>query len=646
MKKKISILLVAILILSQSTAFQLSFTQNDGAYAHDSNNQVRNPDWMSLLPKSLLLSELSIPGTHDSMTYNSGLIYGGDTAQCQALSLEDQLLSGIRALDIRCVHYKNLSTGVDTFAIYHGAFYQGSNFDDVLSTVSTFLNAHPGETVLMRVKEEDPSMDMLPGFSLTGTPFNETFESYANKYSDVIWVPGDPFVMPKLRDVRGKIVILQDFDDKYSYGPNKDKNFGILWDTLDIQDAYNVTNATMYDKWTAINTQMTHTNISGYNEKLYVNYLSGTGVPMTLPYFVASGHFGSSTDAPQLWTGYFDQDSVIEAAVKALLNLMNWDYDGYYFDKGRWPEFPREVKTVSINELKEVVSWVTDTVWKWIDALTGFGWAKETRKVIDLVEIPVEYSFTLINYEGMNRLTESHLNNYDRVGLIMADFPGPSLIGGVIHMNPWRDIPNINAQNSGAHIQIYSGESASLYASFTDDDDTNNHAAKIDWGDSTIDEPAQLIENTASIPGTVEGSHIYFIPGAYTVTVSVTDDENGIGDDIFFVDVLPLPIDITIRGVINPKSSGSIQVISFGKTDYDVSSVVIDSVVLGPHGAHVYQSATDDVNGDGILDLILHFRTKEVGLKTNDAELIFAGRNLEGICFKGIAPIKILTPKK
>ena len=98
------------------------------AYSHDSDPGYRNPNWMSSLPDSRPLSQLSIPGTHDTMAR-----YGGDIAQTQSMTLSMQLQAGVRALDIRCRHINN------AFAIHHGLIYQNANFDDVLSVVRDFF---------------------------------------------------------------------------------------------------------------------------------------------------------------------------------------------------------------------------------------------------------------------------------------------------------------------------------------------------------------------------------------------------------------------------------------------------------------------------------------------------------------------------
>ncbi len=69
-------------------------------------------------------------------------------------------------------------------------------------------------------------------------------------------------------------------------------------------------------------------------------------------------------------------------------------------------------------------------------------------------------------------------------------------------------------------------------ATFTDAGTQDTHTAAIDWGDGTVD-PGTVAESGGS--GTVAGAHSYADPGTYTVTVTVTDDDGGVGADTLIV---------------------------------------------------------------------------------------------------------------
>jgi hypothetical protein len=68
----------------------------------------------------------------------------------------------------------------------------------VLATASGFLDAHPNEVILMRIKHETGP----------GDGFDTQVKSALDKYTRVYKGTSNN---PALRDIRGKIVVLQDF---------------------------------------------------------------------------------------------------------------------------------------------------------------------------------------------------------------------------------------------------------------------------------------------------------------------------------------------------------------------------------------------------------------------------------------------------
>ncbi|WP_224247684.1 phosphatidylinositol-specific phospholipase C [Hyalangium gracile] len=241
----------------------------DGRYYSDSDTiETQHTEWMSWIPNATNLAALSIPGTHDTMSF-----HGGSLVQTQSLPLRTQLDAGIRALDIRCRHIG------DRFAIHHGSVYQHANFDDVLRTTIQFLKDHPSETVLMKVKEE---------YDAEGNTrsFEETFAWYQSQtaYKNFIWTGT---TLPTLEQVRGKIVIVQAFGGG---------SYGVRWPSdgsnasFDVQDEWEVT--WLWDiptKWERILAQFEKTK-SGSASVMYVNFLSGSSSTGGVhPYTVASG---------------------------------------------------------------------------------------------------------------------------------------------------------------------------------------------------------------------------------------------------------------------------------------------------------------------------------------------------------------------
>jgi len=223
-------------------------------------------NWMTPLDGTLPVSQFSIPGTHDSGALVEPI---SGTAKCQNLGIADQLTAGVRFLDIRCRHIN------DAFAIHHGQVYQNMNFTDVLNATIGFLNANPGETVIMSVKEEyNPSGNTRS--------FEATFDSYVAQNPSK-WNLGS--AIPTLTQARGKIVLFRRFGasatpkgiDASNWPDNTTFSSG---GTLRVQDRYNVSNNN--DKWNQILQVLNEARYGGPGT-LYVNFSSGTtsifGIP-------------------------------------------------------------------------------------------------------------------------------------------------------------------------------------------------------------------------------------------------------------------------------------------------------------------------------------------------------------------------------
>jgi GH18 family chitinase len=161
---------------------------------------VTTQNWMSAMPHDVYLSELTIPGTHESCARNLNNI-----ANCQDRDLTDQLNAGIRYLDIRCRQIN------DIFAIHHGPIYVGFNFGDVCNTCISWLQANPTECILMQIKREcvelpTPTCTTDPGNTMT---FQQVFDKYMQEFGSFFYRSD---YIPVLGDVRGKIVFVRRFD--------------------------------------------------------------------------------------------------------------------------------------------------------------------------------------------------------------------------------------------------------------------------------------------------------------------------------------------------------------------------------------------------------------------------------------------------
>lgn len=203
--------------------------------------------WMLYL-KNQLISEITIPGTHDSCCNieTSGIL------QTQTWSLLDQLNAGIRFLDIRCRHINN------DFEIYHDKVSCETTFTKVLYECKSFLTKYPSEGILMRIKEEH-----IP--ENNSRSFQETFIEKIKDYTDIIHFEKK---IPLLNLIRGKIFIFRIFQYDYGYAMINAK----------IQDEYYVESKDYIDiKKEKIKTHIFSCLFKQGSDELFINFCSGTG---------------------------------------------------------------------------------------------------------------------------------------------------------------------------------------------------------------------------------------------------------------------------------------------------------------------------------------------------------------------------------
>lgn len=225
-------------------------------YCDEDHPNVFNPTWMKNISDEKLISELSIPGTHDSCAR-----FGTIFAECQAWTIDDQLKAGLRYFDLRCRRV------LDIFCIHHGIMYQHIHFGDVLNLIEPFLKQNPSEGVIMRVKEEyDPDKPT--------DSFENIFMKYVNAFPNLFLLVNK---IPTMSELRGKIWVLQDGKQLNSYN----------WNFLNIQDDYDLGYFTKLDKKKQeIRDQQVRAN-SGSSNTLYANHCSATGILFQEPLFVA-----------------------------------------------------------------------------------------------------------------------------------------------------------------------------------------------------------------------------------------------------------------------------------------------------------------------------------------------------------------------
>jgi len=116
------------------------------------------------------------------------------------------------------------------------------------------------------------------------------------------------------------------------------------------------------------------------------------------------------------------------------------------------------------------------------------------------------------------------------------------------------------------------------------------------------------------------------------------------GTSIGPVDAIPVPVEVkpgSSPAPVNPTSQGVLPVAILGSGSLDVRTIDTSTVRLGisqtapRNGAHI-----EDVNGDGIPDLMFQFPTQDAGVQCGDTVVIISGKTVSGAAIAGFDTIR------
>lgn len=119
------------------------------------------------------------------------------------------------------------------------------------------------------------------------------------------------------------------------------------------------------------------------------------------------------------------------------------------------------------------------------------------------------------------------------------------------------------------------------------------------------------------------------------------------GYAIFEYEVLAVDIDVkpdTDDNTIGSKAKGVLPVAVLTTDNFDASTVHEEMVRFGPGGAAIAHKRAHvvDVDSDGDLDLLLHFRVQETGLVPGDTEACLSGYTFAGTPLQGCDAIRLV----
>ena len=226
-------------------------------YSDSCHPTIYNLSWMQNIPDSMKLSQMTIPGTHDSCS-----LYGICCARTQTWTLLEQMKAGIRFFDIRLRLYNN------TLRAFHACVDQKDTFDIILSYALGFLSQNPSETIFMQIITEYKKKNC-------NKTMTELYEEYTAKYKNKIFEYENKDVT--MGEIRGKIFIIKIFGGSTRYVPN----FFIQnnW-TVNCRLCINAKKRKIKENF--------HRSININNGKIFVNYLSASSdYAMMTPYTAA-----------------------------------------------------------------------------------------------------------------------------------------------------------------------------------------------------------------------------------------------------------------------------------------------------------------------------------------------------------------------
>lgn len=156
--------------------------------------------WMARLDDDVLVSALSIPGTHDSAAYTQPWPF----VATQTMDIEEQLNAGIRYFDLRCGIVKN------TTEMVHGPRLLGLRLQKVLDTMYIWLDFHTTEGLVVQIKEDRKSEQSTIHFS------QSIYENIASRSEH--WRTAN--TTPSMGELRGKIQLLRRYNgpSRMAYG--------------------------------------------------------------------------------------------------------------------------------------------------------------------------------------------------------------------------------------------------------------------------------------------------------------------------------------------------------------------------------------------------------------------------------------------
>lgn len=221
----------------------------------DKSHDAYSKNWLKNVDDNAKITEVSLPGTHDSGATHSIADVAG---KCQDLSIKTQLEIGVRFFDLR------LQLVNDEFKIVHSFVDQNLKFSIVLKDLYSFIKENSSEYLIISIKEEASPINSTLWF-------DEALIRDFEEYKDVFMI-NENKLPETVKEARGKIYLLSRFSGHIGipahYGWADDCSFE--FDNIFVQDNYNIQN--IEDKKSDILNAINYANTN--KSKLVLNFTS------------------------------------------------------------------------------------------------------------------------------------------------------------------------------------------------------------------------------------------------------------------------------------------------------------------------------------------------------------------------------------
>jgi len=153
-------------------------------------------------------------------------------------------------------------------------------------------------------------------------------------------------------------------------------------------------------------------------------------------------------------------------------------------------------------------------------------------------------------------------------------------------------------------------------------------------------------------PGDTVGFSLFLVLGFPIVVTNFPASfaiPNSYGDIVIASSVVSVDIDIkpgSDPNAIQPFKMGVTPVVLLSSSTFSASTVDFSTVTFGPDDAIPVHKKPhfEDVNNDGLVDMVLHFKTKEIGIEQVTTELCLKAQTFGGTAVEGCDDI-VVVPK-